>query len=76
MKYSQSAVNNYQKKNYYKVSVNFPAKYKDEIQKAAASRGVSVSSLVTEIVGKELGLDLMLSGVLPTLKGEAQEGGG
>ena len=69
--YSQKAINDYQKRNYYRVYVTFPEKYRDDIQKAANDRGVSVSRLISDLVGEGLGLDLALDGVLPALKGKA-----
>lgn len=69
MKYSQNAVNDYQKRNYYKVSVNFPKEYKEQLQEAARGRGVSVSRMITEIVGQALGMDLVLDGVLDRISG-------
>lgn len=73
MKYSQSAVNKYQKDKYYKISVNIPREYKDNLQKEADRRGVSVSRMVAQILGDSLGLDLVLDGVLPSLKGRSDE---
>ena len=75
MKYSQSAVNKYQKDKYYKISVNIPREYKDNLQKEADRRGVSVSRMVAQILGVSLGLDLVLDGVLPSLKGKSGESG-
>lgn len=68
MAYSQKAVNKYRKENYWNMSVTVPKEYKETIQKAAADRGVSVSRLVCEALGRELGLDLVLDGVLPNSK--------
>ena len=61
---SQNAVNKYRQKNYYTFSVSVPAQYRETI-KAAAARGVSVSRLVCDLLGKELGLDLTLDGIFP-----------
>lgn len=68
MAYSQKAVNKYREKNYWNMSVTVPKEYKEVIQKAAADRGVSVSRLVCDVLGRELGLDLALDGVLPNLR--------
>ena len=67
-KYSQKAVNKYQKDAYYKFTVTVPKDYKEDIQAAAAARGVSVSRLVCDLLGRELGLDLALTGTLPYLQ--------
>jgi hypothetical protein len=66
-KYSQRAINKYQKDKYYRASVTFPKEYREELEKAAADRGVSVSRFISDLVGRELGLDLALDGVLPTV---------
>ncbi len=68
MAYSQKAVNKYRKENYWNMSVTVPKEYKEAIQKAAADRGISVSRLVCDVLGRELGLDLALDGVLPNLR--------
>lgn len=65
MAYSQKSINEYQKKNYYRVNVAIPAEHKEAIQAAAAARGVSVSRMVSDLIGRELGLDLALTGSLP-----------
>ncbi|WP_295630202.1 hypothetical protein [uncultured Intestinimonas sp.] len=68
---SQKAVNQYRQKNYYTFSVSVPARYKETIKAAAAERGVSVSRLVCDLLGRELGLDLAdlaLDGVFPGAK--------
>lgn len=67
-KYSQKAINKYQKDNYYRASVTFPKDYKGALEKAAADRGVSVSRFISDLVGRELGLDLALDGVLPSMR--------
>ena len=69
-KYSQKAINNYQKSSYYRVNVTFPKDYEKAIKAAAAARGVSVSRLVCDVLGRELGLDLALDGVLPYKRGQ------
>lgn len=68
-KYSQKAINKYQKDKYYRASVTFPKEYKGELERAAAGCGVSVSRFISDLVGRELGLDLALDGVLPYLQG-------
>ena len=73
-KYSQGAVNKYREKNYWNMSVTVPKEHKEAIQKAAADRGVSVSRLVCDVLGRELGLDLVLDGVLPNLR-KTEDGG-
>ncbi|WP_294472272.1 hypothetical protein [uncultured Intestinimonas sp.] len=65
---SQKAVNQYRQKNYYTFSVSVPARYREAIKAAAAGRGVSVSRLVCDLLGRELGLDLALDGVFPGAK--------
>ena len=65
---SQRAVNQYRQKNYYTFSVSVPAQYRETIKAAAAERGVSVSRLVCDLLGRELGLDLALNGVFPGAK--------
>ena len=62
---SQNAVNKYRQKNYYTFSVSVPAQYRETLKAAAAARGVSVSRLVCDLLGKELGLDLTLDGIFP-----------
>ena len=42
---------------------------------AAAARGVSVSRLVCDLLGRELGLDLALDGVFPGAKGQPDQPG-
>ena len=69
MSVSQKAINKYRKENYYTFSVSMPGKYKEAVKTAAAARGVSVSRLVCDLLGKELGLDLALDGVFPGSKG-------
>lgn len=68
MAYSQKAVNDYHKRNYYRLNVTFPREYEDQLKAAAAARGVSVSRFISDLVGRELGIDLALDGVLPYLK--------
>lgn len=68
-KYSQNAINKYQKDKYYRASVTFPKKYRGALESAAAARGVSVSRFISDLVGRELGIDLALDGVLPYLQG-------
>lgn len=70
MPYSKDAVNKYKKDNYYTFTVSAPAEYKEAIKAAAAARGVSVSRLVCDLLGRELGLDLALTGTLPYLQGK------
>ena len=67
---SQKAVNQYRQKNYYTFSVSVPAQHKETIKAAAAERGVSVSRLVCDLLGRELGLDLALDGVFTKKKKE------
>ena len=67
---SQKAVNQYRQKNYYTFSVSVSAQYREKIKAAAAERGVSVSRLVCELLGRELGLELTLDGVFPGTKKE------
>ncbi len=62
---SQNAVNKYRQKNYYTFSVSVPAQHKEAIKAAAAARGMSVSRLVCELLGRELDLDLTLDGTFP-----------
>lgn len=69
MAYSQKAVNKYRAKNYWNMSVTVPKEYKETIQAAAEARGVSVSRFVTDLIGKELGMDLSLTGVFPGASG-------
>ena len=45
--------------------MSVPAQYRDAIKAAATQRGVSVSRLVCDLLGRELGLDLALDGVFP-----------
>ena len=52
---------------------SLPIAYKDAIQAAAAARGVSVSRLVCDVLGRELGLDLALDGTLPHLRKPAAD---
>ena len=68
-KYSQKAINKYQKERYYRASVTFPKEYRGALESAAAARGVSVSRFISDLVGRELGIDLALDGVLPYLQG-------
>ena len=65
MAYSQKAVNKHHKDKYWYMSVAIPKEQRDAIQAAAAARGVSVSRMVCDILGRELGLDLALTGSLP-----------
>ena len=65
MAYSQKAVNDFHRRRYYQMVANVPIEHKEAIQAAAAARGVSVSRLVCEVLGRELNLDLTLSGVFP-----------
>ena len=74
-KYSQKAINKYQKERYYRASVTFPKEYKEELERAAAIRGVSVSRFISDLVGKELGINVALDGVLPTLTGREDQAG-
>lgn len=67
--YSQKAVNDFHKRRYYHIGVNIPLEYKGAVQSAAAARGVSVSRFISDLVGRELGVDLALDGVLPYLQG-------
>ena len=69
---SQKAVNRYRQKNYYTFTVSVPAQHRDANKAAAAARGVSVSRLVCEVLGRELNLDLTLSGVFPGGKTDAK----
>ena len=72
---SQKAVNKYRKDKYYTFSVSMPGQYKEAVKTAAAARGVSVSRLVCDLLGRELGLDLALDGVFPGAKGQKVSGG-
>lgn len=74
-KYSQKAINKYQKERYYRASVTFPKEYKEELERAAAVRGVSVSRFISDLVGQELGINVALDGVLPTLTGQSDQPG-
>ena len=74
-RYSQKAINKYQKDKYYRASVTFPKEYKEELERAAAVRGVSVSRFISDLVGRELGINVALDGVLPTLTGREASGG-
>ncbi|BFK86331.1 hypothetical protein I4200191B4_06370 [Pseudoflavonifractor gallinarum] len=65
MAYSQKAVNDFHRRRYYQIVANVPIEYKETIKAAAAARGVSVSRLVCDLLGKELGLDLTLDGIFP-----------
>lgn len=69
-RYSQKAINKYQKEKYYRASVTFPKEYREALENAAAARGVSVSRFISDLVGRELGLDLALDGQLPGVKGK------
>lgn len=69
-RYSQKAINKYQKEKYYRASVTFPKEYREALESAAAARGVSVSRFISDLVGRELGLDLALDGQLPGVKGK------
>lgn len=73
---SQKAVNKYRAKNYYTFSVSMPEQYKEAVKAAAADRGVSVSRLVCDLLGRELGLDLALDGVFPGAKSRSSDQGG
>lgn len=68
MAYSQKSINEYKKKKYYTVGVALPIEHKQAVQDAASARGVSVAKLFSQIVGRELGLDLALDGSLPGAK--------
>ncbi len=68
MAYSQKAVNDFHRRRYYQIVANVPIEYKETIKAAAAERGVSVSRLVCDLLGRELGLDLALDGVFPGAK--------
>lgn len=72
---SQKAVNKYRKDKYYTFSVSMPGQYKEAVKTAAAARGVSVSRLVCDLLGRELGLDLALDGVFPGAKGQPDQPG-
>ena len=74
MAYSQKAINQYREKNYWSMSVTVPREHKEAIQKAAADRGISVSRLVCDVLGRELGLDLTLDGILPSMRGKDDQG--
>lgn len=69
-RYSQKAINKYQKEKYYRASVTFPKEYREALENAAVARGVSVSRFISDLVGRELGLDLALDGQLPGVKGK------
>lgn len=73
MAYSQRAVNKYHREKYYHIGVNVPERYRAAIQAAASARGVSVSRLVCDVLGRELGLDLALDGTLPHLRKPAAD---
>lgn len=62
MAYSQKSINNYRAKKYYTFSVSVPSEHREAIKDAAAARGVSVSRLVCDLLGRELGIDLALDG--------------
>ena len=64
----------YNRRNYWAMSVTVPIQYKDVIKQAAAARGVSVSRLVCDVLGRELGLDLELNGTLPGLRKDQPAG--
>lgn len=66
-KYSQKAINKYQKEKYYRASVTFPKEYRSALESAASARGVSVSRFISDLVGRELGINMALDGVLPYL---------
>ena len=68
MAYSQKAVNKHHKEKYWNMSITVPKDYKEDIQAAAAARGVSVSRMVCDLLWRELGLDLALDGSLPGVK--------
>ena len=70
MAYSQKAVNDFHRRRYYQIVANVPIEYKDAIKAAAAKRGMSVSRLVCDLLGRELGLELTLDGVFPGTKKE------
>lgn len=65
MPVSQKAKNKYNRDNYYNIGVMVPKRYKEEIKAAAAARGVSVSRMITDLLGRELGLDLALTSEPP-----------
>lgn len=65
MAYSQKAVNDFHRRRYYQIVANVPIEHKEAIKAAAAARGVSVSRLVCELLGRELNLDLTLDGTFP-----------
>ena len=71
MAYSQKSINNYRAKKYYTFSVSVPSEHREAIKDAAAARGVSVSRLVCDLLGRELGVDLSLDG---EFKGGSQAG--
>lgn len=68
MAYSQKAINKYQSNNYYRLSITLPKEHREDIKAAAAARGMSVSRMVCELLGRELGLDLVLDGDFPGAK--------
>lgn len=70
MAYSQKAVTKHHAKKYYTLSVTVPIERREDIKAAAAARGMSVSRMVCELLGRELGLDLALDGQLPGVKGK------
>ena len=65
MAYSQKAVNDFHRRRYYQIVANVPIEHKEAIKAAAAARGMSVSRLVCELLGRELDLDLTLDGTFP-----------
>lgn len=65
MAYSQKAVNDFHRRRYYQIVANVPIEHKEAIKAAAAARGISVSRLVCELLGRELDLDLTLDGTFP-----------
>lgn len=72
MAYSQKAVNDFHRRRYYQMVANVPIEHKEAIKAAAAARGVSVSQLVCEVLGRELNLDLTLDVVFPGRKPEGK----
>ena len=49
-------------------NMRHPCRQGNLLKAAAAERGVSVSRLVCDLLGRELGLDLALDGVFPGAK--------
>ena len=66
--YSQKAVNDFHRRRYYQIVANVPIEYKETIKATAAARGVSVSRLVCDLLGKELGWTWSWTGPFPAGK--------